>query len=559
VSAIFYFLVLVGVLIFVHEMGHYLVARLFKVKVLSFAIGFGPRAFGFKRGEEDWVVRWLPIGGYVQMLGADPTDKIPEELQNQSFQSKPLWQRALIILAGPLFNLILPIPIFFGVMLATHDKDLPPVVGQILTGAPADGVLERGDEVVAVDGDPVRYWDQLVDRISASPEVALTLTVQRGDKQIDLTVTPQRQVLRDELELSQRDIGRIGIVPSQYRSVIGLTDPQGLAALAGLKTFDEIVAVDGKPVQTYVELEQALHKSASQQPTKPIQLIVLREEPLQTDMGLIGVQDARIINLPPPTVLSTGAVTWGMDAAEMFISQVDPGSPADQAKLQRGDQVVSMDGKKFNNFFSMSDQLSKAWDSPHTLQIVRDGQPLEATIQLQKVTVIGEFKEERPVISAGFYHDSRRVQPPLRDLTFGDRFSYASRKSVTTTIDASALLVVALYRMAEGEMSRKSLGGPIMIGQMASKAGDAGFEYFLQMMAYISINLGIINLLPIPVLDGGHLMLFGIEAIKRGPLSLRTRQIASFAGMSIVVFLMLYAFKNDLERYWSDIAAWFGG
>jgi regulator of sigma E protease len=554
-SSIAYFLILVGVLIFVHEMGHYLVARLFKVKVLSFAIGFGPRAFGFKRGDEDWVVRWLPIGGYVQMLGSDPTEQVPEALQGQSFQSKPLWQRALIILAGPAFNLILPIPIFFAVMLATHDQDLPPVVGQILEGSPADGVLRRGDEVVAIDGDDIRYWDQLVDRISASPDTTLTLTVLRDGQKVDVQITPSRQLLRDELELSQRDVGRIGIVPSQYRAILGLADPQGVAARAGFQTFDEVVAIDGVPIQTYVELEQALRKA----PSEPHTLTLLRDQPLPTDMGLLSLQSPLVITLPPATQAADGAPTWGIDAAEMFISQVDPGSAADKAGLKRGDQVLKVDGKVFNNFFSMTEHMSKAWEQPHTLQVARMGEAVEATLQLERVTVIGEFKEERPVISAGFYHASRRLPPPLRDLTFADRFSYASRKSVTTTIDASAVLVVALFRMAEGEMSRKSLGGPIMIGQMASKAGEAGLEYFLQMMAYISINLGIINLLPIPVLDGGHLMLFGVEAIQRRPLSLRTRQIASFIGMAIVVFLMLFAFKNDLERYWSDIAAWFGG
>jgi len=144
-------------------------------------------------------------------------------------------------------------------------------------------------------------------------------------------------------------------------------------------------------------------------------------------------------------------------------------------------------------------------------------------------------------------------------LSAGDRFAYAAEKSIETTVMASGLLVLALFRMAEGALPTKSSGGPIMIGQMASKAGDAGIEFFLQMMAYISINLGIINLLPIPVLDGGHLLLFAMEAIKRGPLSLRTRQIASYVGLSIVIFLMLFAFKNDLERNWSDIVAWFGG
>jgi len=547
IQSILYVVVLIGVLVFVHEFGHYLAAKLLKVRVINFSIGFGPRIFGFRKWDTDWVVRWLPLGGYVQMFGADPMMPIPQEDLEVSFQHKALWKRAIIILAGPLANLLLPIPILFFVLLGSYEQDHPPVVGQVIEGQPADGKLERGDEVVAIDGHEVRYWSQLLDIVSDAAGEELEFTVLRGGKELNVSIVPQETLLRDQFDLFSPTVGRIGIAVDQYGPVISVTDPGGPASKAGLKTFDEVASVNGEVIKTITDPENALDKARGQ----TVELIVLREDMADVPFGRLGVQR------PFATAMSLeereGAAYTGLSSAEMIVSQVMPDSPAAKAGLQRGDNLLEMDGRKYNLFGSLIGELMKTWEDPHKLKLQRGEETLELTIQLEKVTVIGEFKEERPVISVGFYNHSKRVKPDPRDVALGDRFAYAGSKSIDMTIDASTMLVVGLYRMAEGRVSTKSIGGPIMIGAMASKAGEAGIEPFLRMLATISINLGIINLLPIPVLDGGQLMLFVMEAIKRGPLSIRTRQIASYVGIALVIFLMLFAFKNDFERYFQGL------
>ncbi|MDX9724419.1 MAG: RIP metalloprotease RseP [Myxococcota bacterium] len=548
--AVLYIVLLIGILVFVHEFGHLIVAKAFKVKVLSFSIGMGPRMFGVKRGDTDWVVRWLPLGGYVQMLGADPGEDIPDEDRARAFSNKPLWVRSLVILAGPLANLILPIPILFGVLFATYSADLPPVVGTVQEDTPADGLLLQGDEIIAIEGEEVHYWLQLVDKVRDRAGEPLRMTVLRGGEELDVTITPSEVALRDELDLFEKRVGRIGITPDQHAPVIGITDPNGAAAKAGLQSFDELTSVNGTPVHTIVELETAF---ATQKP--PFELLVLREHDLGVPYGRLALLQPLAITLdsaePALAGQSAPISAWGFDSAAMFVSQVDPDSPAAAAGLQRGDRLVSLNGRRFNLFYSLVEELARHWEDEHALEILRNGQPLKLSIQLEKVTVLGEYQEERPVIRSGFYNSVRRVQPERREVAFGDRLAYASFTSVDMTAQASSMLVMYLVRMAQGEVSTKSLGGPIMIGHMASKAGEEGISRFLQMLATISINLAIFNLLPIPVLDGGHLLLFALEAIKRGPLSIRTRQIASFVGLAIVVFLMLFAFKNDFERYWS--------
>ena len=544
--AIIYIIILIGVLVFVHEFGHYIAARLFHVKVLSFSIGFGPRLTGFKHGDTSWDIRLLPLGGYVQMYGTDF-----EEITNtadpdfaRAYNNKPIWQKAIINLAGPLFNLLFPIPLLFAVYLATVTTDLPPTIGQVLDNSPAVSVLQPGDVITHIDGEEVKYWTTLHDVIAGSPDETLHFTIDRDGEIIEADITPQATVLRDSMDVTTQTVGRIGITPDLAPPTIGLISSQLPAAAYGLKTFDEITAINGHPIKSYVELESFLrHNSADS-----LKITILRPQKLDLPYGTIQVLNPIEIEIPQK-LTSTQAL--GIASANMFLSEVDKDSPADIAGLKVGDRILEVDGQSVNVFRSFLDKLVQDWENPHKLKIMRDGVIIDTEIQLQKLTITGEFQEEVPMIYAGFYHKSRIIAPELVNKTMEDRFAYATKVSFTTTVKASSMLVIYVMKMFQGKVSTKALGGPIMIGHMAQKAGEDGLDMFMRMMAIISINLGILNLLPIPLFDGGKLAILLVEAIKRGPLTMRTRQIIAYVGLAMVILIMLLAFKNDIERMWN--------
>lgn len=544
--AIIYIVILIGVLVFVHEFGHFAAARLFNVKVLNFSIGFGPRLFGKKIGDTSWDVRALPLGGYVQMSGSEfeeVTDREDPDFA-RAYNNKPIWQKAIINLAGPLFNLLLPIPLLFIVYFATATQDLPPMVGQVLDNTPAQGVLEPGDKVLQIDGKPIKFWTDLHKLVIDKPGKKLQFIVDRDGKELAFVITPETTVLRDMLDITSSTVGRIGITPDLASAVIGVVDPKGEAALAGLKSFDELRSINGISITNWVELEHAIRHHQGGE----LRLVVLRPKTLDLNYGRMEVLE------PLEIRFDTNAKSLqdlGLDSANMFISQVDEHSPAWKAGMREGDQILELDGQAVNLFRSFMDKLVQTWEDPHQVLIRRNGEDFMVELQLEKLTITGEFQEEMPMIYSGFYHRSRMVQPTLVDRSISDRLVYAAQTSVNSTVKASSMLVIYVVRIFQGRVSTKSLGGPIMIGHMASKAGQDGIEAFLRMLAIISINLGILNLLPIPLLDGGKLAILAVEAVKRGPLSMRTRQIIAYIGLAMVALLMMLAFKNDIERLWN--------
>ncbi|MBQ1266245.1 MAG: RIP metalloprotease RseP [Proteobacteria bacterium] len=544
--AVVYIVILIGVLVFVHEFGHYVAARIFDVKVESFSIGFGRRIAGFKRGETSWDIRLLPLGGYVQMYGTEFEEVTDEEDPDykRAYNNKPIWQKALICFAGPLFNLLLPIPILFGVYLATVTEAYPPIVGTVMDGSAAYGVLEPGDKIKQINDVPIRYWYELHDEVAKHPNEKLDVLIERNGAEQRVSLTPSEIVLRDVFELRVENKGRIGVTLSQAVPMIGIVEPDGPAARAGLLNFDEIVAVNGTPVHTYVELEKALLATTNDE----LVLDILRAEALDVAYGGVSMLTPQTVTLHAP---ERSSKALGMTSAAAFVTQVDADSPAALAGLKTGDQILMADGKPVSTISSTLDNLAQDWESVHKLKVRRDGKEFETDFQLKKMTITGEFQEEMPIIYAGMYSKIPTTIPDLIPKPFGDRLNYAVSTSFKTTVDASTILVVSIARMFQGRVSTKTLGGPILIGHMAQKAGEEGASSFLQMLALISINLGIINLVPIPLLDGGKLFILLVEAIKHGPISMRARQIIAYVGIAMVALLMLVAFKNDIERMWN--------
>lgn len=581
---IIYFLILIGVLIFIHEFGHYFFAKLFGVKVERFAIGMGPVVpwLSFTRGETDYTICALPIGGYVKMFGMQPEElyddwgqPLGEEEAARAFVRKPIWQRAVIIAAGPVINLIFPIFIYF--FMGLGQTTLPPsTVGEVTPESPAamakpmdagqPAGLQAGDRITAIDDAQTRYWGDLTDIVEDSAEKELTFTVLRGEQSLRYKITPAKHTKTDRLGLFTETYGIIGITSETYGPIIAVTDPQGPAAQAGLKTFDKIVAVGQTQTNSFIEIQEAIDATGGE----PQKLLVLRPKDIDALGGGLQVADHLTLEVTPVKD-ERGRWSLGVEAADMYISSVEADSPASQAGLQVGDEIVSVDGIPYNKMRLLKyDVQQRFWEKmqaePDTekgdLRIdfkveVRRGGELTALTYSPRIREFkGQFNEMVPRIVFGFdsYHSYDLPEPV--PVPMGTRVVYAASNSVEMTWRFTKMMVQGIVQLVRGRVSTDTIGGPIMIFDIAAKAGRQGLQQFLWMMALISINLGLINLLPIPVLDGGHLMLLTIEAVKRKELTQRTRQIAYYIGFSLIVMLMLLAMKNDIERYWQDFAAW---
>lgn len=540
---LFFFLLLIGPLIFFHELGHFAAARAFGVKCERFAVGFGPPVLTWKPGETEYSIRALPLGGYVQMLGMFPDEEIEEEDIGRAIFDKPKWQRMIVYLAGPVMNLLIPIPIFFLVLLASAERTAP-VVGMVAADSPAAAAgLMPGDEIVAVDGQPIRFFDQLTATIRHRADEPIALTLQRGDERLTTTVTPESVRLRDDfVGLRVVEHGRIGIMAARYAPIIHVS-PDSAAHAAGLRTFDRITHLDGEPVHAWIELERLL-----QDRSEPSRVVILRPEASVGEPAMLFPLAPMSLTLPPgPT---------GLRSAEGTVLAVIPGSPAAEAGFLPGDRILSLDGRTYSSLLQVLERLYADPDQPHEIVLERGTETLVLDLVPLTRTVVAEFRQERSHTFIGLRGWIDHEPPSVRPMTTAERLWYALSRAFLETFGFIGAMILGVWYLVVGTIDTSALGGPILIADLASQAGHAGWEPFLRMMAIISVNLGIINLLPLPGLDGGHLMILTVEAIKRGPLSNRARQILNFIGIVTIVLLMLFAFKNDIERYWVDVRNW---
>jgi len=349
-TSILSFVVVLGVLIFFHEFGHFLVARLFGVGVEKFSLGFGPRLIGKKVGITDYRISAIPLGGYVKMVGEEPDAEIDPEDIPFSFTHKHVAKRMLIVAAGPVFNILLAVIIFFGIFFTSGTFVLKPSVGSVKQGSPAFAAgLEKGDLITAINESAINSWDEMAEIINASKGQKIKLAVRRGESTQQFSLAPEQVTTKN---------------------------------------------IFGEDVQRYI----------------------------------IGI--------------TASGETYS---------------------------------KQLNLFQAFS----------------------ESMIQTYRVT---------------------------------------------------ELMVVIIAKLITGDISTDTLGGPIMIAQMAGDSAKAGIGSLISFIALISVNLAIINLLPIPVLDGGHLLFFSIEAVKGRPVSIKVREIAQQVGLFLLILLMILVFYNDISR-----------
>src|SRR5512137_938211 len=434
--------VVLGALIFFHELGHFLVAKRAKVGVLKFSLGFGPKIVGVKRGETEYLLSALPLGGYVKMIGEDPGDESPEAADPaRSFSKKSVGTRSLIILAGPLANLILPVLIFWGIFMFVGQSYFLPVAGSPEKDSPAAAVgMTAGDRIQAIDGKAIERWDEIETALRASGGRPLALTLLRDGRTSDVRVEPRTEKTRDIFgqEIEVWDLGLRPLVSARIGQVL----PGQVAQQAGIRGGDRVVAVEGTPVGEWDRLAKIIHGS----PGKSLTLTIEREGKRQ---------DIQVI---PRATKQQGA------AGEEEIGLIGIG-PAPESQFRRLNPVVA------------------AW--------------------------------------AG----------------------------VTKTVDLSVLVVTGFVKLVQAKISPTTIGGPILIAQMAGEVAQRGLVDLISFTALLSINLAILNLLPVPILDGGHLLFSLIEWLRGKPVSLRKREIAQQVGMVLLVGLMVFAFYNDIFRW----------
>jgi regulator of sigma E protease len=439
---LFGFILVLGVLVLVHEWGHFIVARLFGVRVDVFSIGFGPRLFGVKRGATDYRISAIPLGGYVRMAGQDlseidssnqaPTGA-PDELM-----SKPRWQRALISFAGPAINLVFPIFLLTGYFVLMGEpypkfEDRPLVVEALPKESPlaAAGVV-RGDRIVSVDGLSNPSWGSV-----------LTILDQGAGKTYHLTV-----------------------------------DHQGTTRSVNVSTA--------------------------------------------------GMQTPEVLFGYPPE-------------GPAVVSDVDPSLPAKAAGVKPGDVVESVNGEQLESWSAFVDSIQQAAGKPITLAVRRNGELVNLQITPQR----GKNELGETAWMVGIHRAEPKPEMAIRKVSM----SVALSQSGHLTWRNTAMVVDIVGRLVSGKTSPKQLQSVIGIASMAGKAVEAGSFVVVQFMAGLSINLGILNLLPIPILDGGNILLLTLEGIRRRDFSLRFKERFVQVGLVFLLALFAYVMYNDLMRH----------
>jgi regulator of sigma E protease len=544
---LFYPIILISSLIFVHELGHFLFAKAFGVKVLTFSLGFGPKVLRLRGRETEYCVSLIPLGGYVRMLEAAKSDVVLPEDRKRTFESLPLYKRIVIVLAGPAMNLIFPVLLYFAVFVG-DGPFLPPTVGVVLPGHPADGKLMPGDRIMSVNGEEVATFDEVKRIIAKSPGELLHFKVFRDNRHVDVEVTSEEKVERRELDITDR-VGSVGIETSAPSAVIGVPNAESPAYRAGLRTFDIVTNVGGLPVRRFKDLNEAFGDNAGE--TMPITYL----RPISVPNALGGLADvavyeAGVVALTPDAAGTTLLERTGLELADLYAAVVPEDSYFYKAGLRPGDKVLKLDGEPVAAWSTFRERVLAQPDRPHRIdyQAARDGMVRSGTFQVRRE----DFTDDHGQSFSRYVLQIQNWVPlaPEASVEHSAPLRYALTKAIEETADVTHFVMVSLVRLIEGRISLKALSGPITIYEVAGQEGRKGADHFIWVMALISINLGLFNLLPIPVLDGGHLLFFVIEGVLRRPLPMRMRELAHVVGMAILVGLTLLAFKNDLEKRW---------
>jgi regulator of sigma E protease len=571
---------MLGILIVAHELGHFLVAKACGVRVLKFSIGFGPPiGFGrlrmrWERGGTEYVIGWIPLGGFVRMLGEPmPGDEnsvasVPDDARPDEFlESKPVWQKLSITFAGPAMNLLLPILCLMGILWVGLPRPNA-IVGTVEANSPAAlAGVQVGDRIVSLDGDKVEWWDEVILAIRPlSGDQTLELEIEREDVIERIDVPIGTQTARDQFG-SVVDNGWVGFGHRRLAAVVGVAQESSPAARAGLRSGDEIVSVDNVEVEDWQALGES-HREAVrlarvagedhvvwkvQRESVPLTPAGEKSEVPPVDAE---PREPEEFELPIPALPSLEGL--GLVPATILVAYVTPDKPAAHAGLQPNDLVLSVDGDAIGSFESFVSRIQTSGGRDLEITYSRAGRVSTVRLRAREETVAGPYEiegMEEKVYQIGLAaaisslpgaSSVQQLRNPLDSLP----------RAVEMSWQMTTEYLRGLGKLFTGEVGADKLSGPIGIARIARKSLDHGWLDYLSMMMLISINLGILNLLPIPILDGGQAVIYGIEGIKRSPLSIRSREIATSIGFGLLVLLMGRAFWNDLTPTWLKFVSW---
>ncbi len=550
-------IILLGVLVIVHETGHFLVGKLCGIPVEIFSIGFGPTIFGFRRGETHYRLSAIPLGGFVKFYGSLPSEEVPDNLKGREFYRASVPRRLVTIAAGPLANFLLAVLVFTGLVM--HGIEQPPaLIGEIVKGSPAERAgIKFGDEIKAIDGKEVRSWKDVQRLIGERPKQNLQLKLLRGAESLELGLAPD--AVQDEDMPGTR--GRIGISRFMVPSVVTRMNDTGFLSQAGLLTGDRLVKAQWSG-QTYElrywrQFQNFLEKLGAAQavgiePAK-IDLVVVPFVPESDDSSnkeKRSEQERSLSVLVPAGwayEASTIAASTGITHGQLTIFKAEP--PVEG--LLRGDLILKWNGKPLDSTFDLSQELSVYHEPKVKLSIIRDAKELDLDIALKGIEVQKvEGKATAYTLPVTFWGTLEQPEwiveqysNPARALVYG----------LTETIDLTKSIGRAIGGLFTGEMPLSTLGGPIAIAKVASDSVRIGWQAFANALALISINLALLNLVPIPVLDGGQIAIVSAEAVIRRPVREVTIENYQKIGFVMVLALFVIATYNDLGRFWASM------
>ncbi len=444
---IIYFFIALGFLIFIHELGHFILAKRAGIKVEAFSLGFGPRLFGIKRGDTDYRISLLPLGGYVKMLGEDPEDE--EANDPRSFAMQSVWARFKVVIFGPLMNLILavvlmPMVFMIGRSEPTFLQEPARLIGVRAESPAMDAGLEKGDLIVNVDGEKVDDWEAVLNRILLNPGRTIDVGVDRHGQTV------------------------------QIKTVVG-----NLAELPG---------------------------------------------------GYVGIEPMLFIG------------------NEAIVGSVQGGGAAAAAGIESGDRILAYAGHPVTDWLDMSQKVTQGEGKEATITVERDGKRLD-------LRVTPQYDEAMKRYLIGITKDRNQNMPmTVRRYGFVESIVAGERENIKLL----GLTFDVLKRLVTFNLSFKVIGGPIIIAKTTAAAAASGLADFLYFLAFLSLQLSILNLLPIPVLDGGHLFFLAIEAVRRKPVSVRVRGIATQVGFFLLMGIMILVTMSDMEKVWG-VGTWIKG